>query len=268
MTRLLDGQTYEWWQEKATRWTAGTTIDETIQTVQAYNQKEYKVIINSIAAVAHDQKSIDQVRDLYMLLLNAIHERRVNAGITVRLTNIGIGYSFVSAKKALKEVLQKAHRQKVDVEIDMEERPFVEDTIKLITEILEEGHSLRQCVQAGIKDIYPHVLALQKKGGERLTFRIVTGSCYKETLELSETETIKQYYRLMMTCGKRSAIGTNITERILCAKANQMETQILLGFENRQPKHSIDTIYACFGDWKTNVGIRGYIQRREKSVSS
>lgn len=268
MVKLLDGKSYSWWKEKAKRWTAGCTIGEAIARVKEINRRGFRVVINSIAGQSHDRESIFRVCDNYLSLIDAINKHRLNAGITMRSTNLGIDFSYNETKRALQAVLKRAEEKNVKIEVDMEERPYVEKTIKLISDVVHDNYHLRLCIQAGLKDIYDQVNKLSRAAGDRLTFRVVTGSCYKETLELDEPGTVKQFYRLMLLCGKNSAVGTMITERILCAKAVGMESQVLMGFENNQPKNSVDTIYAAFGDWKTNEGIRGYIQRREKSVSS
>lgn len=267
MTDLLDGYTTSWWKEKAKQWTAGGTIDEAIKTVKAYNNKGFRVLINSIAGQSFDLPSIIKVQNNYLSLVETIYKNKLNAGITTRSTNLGLVYSFNETRKALQSVLQKAKEKNVRIEMDTEERPHVEKTMQLTTEMVNLGFSLRVCVQSGIKNNYETVIKTLHNIRNNLTFRVVTGSCYKETLELNEAETIKQYYQLMLLLGNQSAVGTHITERILCAKAIGMEAQVLLGFENRQPRNSIDTIYAAFGDWKTNEGIRGYILRREKSVA-
>jgi len=263
MPKLLDGKTNTWWQNKAKKWTAGSSVNEAVRCVKKYNKKGYRVIINSIADVSHDQKALELIRDKYIELIEAIKKNRLNASITVRTSNLGIGYSYQEAKNALEAVLKKAKASQLRVEVDMEEREFAKKTLKAVTELAKKGYRFRVCIQSAVKDIDRQVARL-RKANKNLSFRIVTGSCYKETMELDEPKTIKQFYKLIFLAGKETAIGTHITERILCAKANGIESQVLMGFESKQPKGSVDTIYACFGDWKTNAGIRGYIQRREK----
>jgi len=260
MPELIDNQTHEWWKEKSKKWTAGSNPDEALECIKNFNKTDYRVVINSIGPEATDKETIEKSKNNYLILIDMISKNNLNAGITVRLTNLGINYSYDETKKALRTVLNRAKENNILVEIDMEERSVVEKTIKIASEMIDEGYLFRLCIQSGIKDIYDQVVKLK----DNISFRIVTGSCYKETLEVDEPETIKQFYRIMLLCGNGSAIGTHITERLLCAKANNMETQVLMAFENEQPKGSVDTIYACFGDWKTNEGIRGYIKRREQ----
>lgn len=266
MSQLLDKKPHKWWQEKAKKWTAGSSIDEAVKCVKKYNQKDYKTIINSIADVAQNPDDIEIMKNKYIDLINAIAKHQLNAGITVRLSNLGMKFSKKKTQSALEEVLTAAQKTQVEIEIDMEERPFVEDAIKMALDFSTAGYQFRLCLQSGIEDIIDKANKLIKKSKNKITFRVVTGSCYPETLEVDEPSTIKQFYQLIDICDQKSAVGTHITERILCAKASGLETQVLMGFEDQQPKGSIDTIYACFGDWKTNAGIRGYIQRREQSV--
>ncbi|MFH0837381.1 MAG: proline dehydrogenase family protein [Candidatus Aenigmatarchaeota archaeon] len=261
----IDGKPEQWWIEKSNKWVAGSTIIETIRTINKYNKKGYRIIVNSINAVSNDSVSIEKVKNNYTELIKKISENKCNAGITIRASNLGIGYSYKEAKRALQEVLETSKKLKVSVEMDIEEREFVEDTIKIASEMLEQGYSFRMCMQAALKNARKYLEQLiksAKKGKSNITFRIVTGSCYPKTKELSEENTVKQFYELM-DLKKGSAIGSHVIDRVLSANNKKIEAQVLMGFENTAAGKLANTLYAPFGDWRTNEGIRGYIQRRE-----
>ncbi|MFH0836852.1 MAG: proline dehydrogenase family protein [Candidatus Aenigmatarchaeota archaeon] len=258
-------KTEAWWIEKSNKWIAGSTIEKTVDTIKRYNKKGYRVVVNSINAVSNDTNSVENVKKNYIKLMEEIAKNKCNAGITIRTSNIGIGYSYNEAKKALEEVLKKSKEFNVPVEMDIEEREYVESTVKLACEMLTKGYCFRICMQSALKDTPKHLkklLDVAKKGKSSITFRIVTGSCYAKTKELTEEETVKQFYDLMCL-QKGSAIGSHVIDRVIYANKKKIEAQALMGFENTAAGRLANTLYAPFGDWRTNDGIRGYIQRRE-----
>ena len=228
------GKPEQWWIEKSNKWIAGSMVSDVIETIKKYNKKEYRVIVNSINSVSNDNTAIANVKKNYIELMKEISKNKCNAGITVRTSNLGIAYSYNGAKKALQEVLEASKKLKVPVEIDIEEREFVDNTVKIAAEMLEQGHCFRMCMQSALKNARKNIgllLKASKKGNTKITFRIVTGSCYPETKELNEENTVKQFYELMVL-QKGSAIGSHVIDRVLYANKSRIEAQVLMGFEN------------------------------------
>lgn len=226
-------------------------------------------MINVLGEKLDTEEQTNWFAGQYETILEGINKRKLNAGISLKLTSIGLLNDGL-AERNLEYILERG--DETDIEVDMESRNFVEKIIEIAEKMLGKGYKFRIAMQSALKSAYNYTKGLKEcaeaNGGD-ISFRICTGSCYgknengyETTLELSEKETDEQFYKLMDLAGKGSAVGTGKIERALYAKKEGMEVQSLKGDENTEVGKIADTFYVCFGDWRTNEGVRKYILRR------
>jgi proline dehydrogenase len=72
-------------------------------------------------------------------VLDAIHENKLNANLSIKPTSLGLGIDFDFAYKNIKSVIEKANGMNTFVRIDMENAPYTTITLDLYKKLRSEG---------------------------------------------------------------------------------------------------------------------------------
>ncbi len=168
----------------ASRFVAGTTIDEAIDVVKALNEKGINATLDQLGEHTATPEEANAAADGIIAVLEAIQKAGVRSNISIKLTQIGMGMDDEVCRANLSRILSVAKKYGNFVRIDIEDSPWVDKTIQLYNEQYERGlavNTFGMAVQSYLYRAEQDVRAMLSKG---IRFRLVKGA-YKEPPEVA-----------------------------------------------------------------------------------
>ncbi len=174
---LVTGWSFAW--RAASRFIAGSTIDEAIQVIKTLNAKGINATLDQLGEHTTTPEEANRAADGILLVLDAIQNAQVRSNVSIKLTQIGMGMDDEVCRANLTRILERVQKFSNFIRIDIEDSPWVDQTIALYEEQLARGFTPRTVGMAMQSYLYraeKDVRALVEKG---TTFRLIKGA-YKE----------------------------------------------------------------------------------------
>jgi proline dehydrogenase len=127
--RLITRWGFAW--RTASRFVAGETSVEAIQAVQALNQPGIQASLDHLGENTMSPQAAVQATAEILLALDKIQEAGVRSNVSIKLTQIGLALDHDLCQQNLLTILERARQYQNFVRIDMEDSPFIEDTLSL-----------------------------------------------------------------------------------------------------------------------------------------
>lgn len=161
----------------ATRFVAGETLTSAIAAARALNEKGINVTLDHLGEFTSNPDEARQSTDDAIAILDAAAQSGVRAGISIKLSQIGLAIDKDLCVENLRRILQAAQIHGNFVRIDMEDAPTVDDTLALYRQMRAEGfENLGVVLQAYLYRTEADVTALLQEGAH---IRLCKGA-YKE----------------------------------------------------------------------------------------
>jgi proline dehydrogenase len=114
------------------RFVAGMEIEDALRVAEAMNRQGIAVTLDSLGESVRSEAEAHQAAEIYHQLLDAIAEHNLNANISVKLTQMGLGISPTLAESIAGGLAE--HAQAVDsfLRIDMEDSPLTDVTLEIV----------------------------------------------------------------------------------------------------------------------------------------
>src|SRR5664279_1490870 len=103
----------------SSRFIAGMEIDDALRVAEAVNQQGMAVTLDSLGESVTSEAEAHRAADIYHQLLDQIAARKLNANISVKLTQMGLELSPALAESIAGSLAQHAHSTESFVRIDM-----------------------------------------------------------------------------------------------------------------------------------------------------
>jgi len=113
------------------RFVAGMSVEEALDACQRVNKEGIAVTLDSLGESVTTEAESRKSADIYHELLDAIHTRRLNANVSVKLSQVGMDFDPALAERIVGEMVEHAARVQSFVRIDMEGSPYTEATIAM-----------------------------------------------------------------------------------------------------------------------------------------
>jgi proline dehydrogenase len=113
------------------RFVAGMSVEEALAACQRVNKEGIAVTLDSLGESVTTEAESRKSADIYHELLDAIHTRRLNANVSVKLSQVGMDFDPALAERIVGEMVEHAARVQSFVRIDMEGSPYTEATIAM-----------------------------------------------------------------------------------------------------------------------------------------
>jgi len=123
-------------QRFAARFVAGETIDEALAAVQALNRKRISASLDLLGESVHNEAEARANEREYLCMLDRIHQRQLDANVSVKLTAMGLDISEELCVDILHNVLERAKQYRTFVRVDMEGSAYTERTLRLVEDRL------------------------------------------------------------------------------------------------------------------------------------
>ena len=196
----------------ARRFVAGETLAAAIPVVRTLNQQGMHVTLARLGEHVHDAQVAQEATDAYIHLLHVIHQEKLDATVSLKLSLIGQMFDLALCRENLARIMEVAHAHDIFVRLDMEDSSLVPSTLELFEYFYPRypdhiGPVLQAYLKRTARDV-ERMCELKAK------VRLVKGA-YKEPPEVAyqDIETIREkfieYMQALMVRARYPAIATH-----------------------------------------------------------
>ena len=115
----------------ASRFVAGETLDDALAAVRALNARGISASLDLLGESVTNEREARAAGAAYLQILDRIHEQKLDANASVKLTAMGLDISEDLCVAILHEILGRAREYATFVRIDMESSAYTERTLHL-----------------------------------------------------------------------------------------------------------------------------------------
>lgn len=116
----------------SSRFVAGMEIEDALRVAEAINRQGMKVSLDSLGESVTSDVEAHRSADIYHRLLDSIAERKLNANVSVKLTQMGLELSPDLAESIAEDLARHARAAGSFVRIDMEGSQFTQVTLDIV----------------------------------------------------------------------------------------------------------------------------------------
>jgi proline dehydrogenase len=133
----------------AGRFVAGTSLEEAMDVARELNRLGIASMLDHLGENVTTAAEAAAATDTYVGAVKRIHEAdELDAGVSVKLTQLGLDQSVELALENIERVLEAAKSRRTMVMIDMEASEYVDRTLEVVRTLRERGHDVGVCLQA------------------------------------------------------------------------------------------------------------------------
>jgi len=147
------------------RFVAGETLDQAIAAAHELNKRGASVSLDHLGEHVTDRAQAEVARDDYLACLDAIGSHGIDGNISVKLSQLGMGFDNDMAADSLDRLARRAGGVGTTVSVDMEESALTQSTIDLYSAAQEDHGNLGLAVQAYLHRTTEDLDALIPLGG-------------------------------------------------------------------------------------------------------
>ena len=239
----------------ALRFVAGETLDEAVAAARRINDAGMTVSLDHLGEHVTDAAAAITARDDYLACIDRIAAEGLDANISIKLTQLGMGFDDALCAASLDALAKRAAAAGTTVTIDMEESAHTAATLRLYAAAQTENGNLGVALQAYLRrtpDDLAFVIPLQGH------IRLCKGAYDEpEAIAFRSRDEVDAAYdrlsRVLMAAEEvLPAIGTHDEHRIVLAEE--------LGAVRRQP-WEFQMLYGVRGKLQRELTAAGYRMR-------
>jgi proline dehydrogenase len=242
------------------RFVAGMSVDDVLAVCDRVNREGIAATLDSLGESVTTEAEAQRSAAIYHQLLDAIEARKLNANVSIKLSQVGMDVDPALAERIVGEMVEHAARAKSFVRIDMEGSPYTEATIAM-TERLHAKFpgNVGTVLQAYLFRTDTDTDRLLRQG---IRIRLCKGA-YKEGPEVAfpaKADVDANYVDLM----KRMVTFSNNGKGVFCGIATHDEAIVnqMRAFvnDNKIDKHAFEfqMLYGVRRDLQRRLAAEGY----------
>lgn len=186
----------------ADRYVAGEKIVDMLKTVRDLNRRGMMATVDVLGEFIHQREEAHQAAQIYKDILEAIHKERLNANISVKLSQMGLLLDLELCYEIMADLVATADRYGNFVRIDMENSACTSDTIdlylKLRARFSNVGIVLQAYLRRTLQDVL-HISETLERSGDTANFRLCKGIYIEpRTLAYRNHTLIHKNYTLLL----------------------------------------------------------------------
>lgn len=135
----------------ARRFVAGDDVSQAIAAVRALNADGLKATLDNLGEDSHDRAHALAAAAENLNMLRALAQSGVDANISLKLTQLGMGFDDVLAKESLLKIVEEAEKLGSFVRIDMEGSKFTQKTLDIFYSIHDKHPGVGIVLQAMLR---------------------------------------------------------------------------------------------------------------------
>lgn len=168
----------------SSRFVAGMTLDDAMRAAEAVNRQGIAVTLDSLGESVTSENEAHKAAEVYHRLLDTIAARKLNANVSVKLTQMGLELSPELAETIAANLVQHAASTKNFVRIDMEDSRLTQVTLDIVRR-LHARAGLRDHVGIVIQAyLYRSQADIEQLLADGIRVRLCKGA-YKEPAEVA-----------------------------------------------------------------------------------
>ena len=168
----------------SSRFVAGMEIDDALRVAEAVNQQGMSVSLDSLGESVTSEGVAHKAAEVYHRLLDAIAERKLNANVSVKLTQLGLLLAPELAERIADNLVNHARSVDNFVRIDMEDSSLTQVTLDIVRR-LNAKPGLRGAVGTVIQSyLYRSQADVEQLLADGIRIRLCKGA-YKEPPEVA-----------------------------------------------------------------------------------
>ena len=168
----------------SSRFVAGMEIEDALRVAEAINRQGMHVTLDSLGESVNSELEAHASAEIYHRLLDAIAERRLDANVSVKLTQMGLELSTELAERIAESLAQHAHAAGSFLRIDMEGSPLTQVTLDIVRR-LHAKPELRGSIGVVIQSyLYRSQSDIEQLLADGIRVRLCKGA-YKEPAEIA-----------------------------------------------------------------------------------
>lgn len=237
----------------ARRFVAGETLDEAMAVTRDLNAQNMVVTLDHLGESVERDDQARQAMEDYLTLIDRIDREKVESGISIKLTQLGLAIDRGLCRSHLRGIAAAARERNTFVRIDMEASQYVQPTLDLFYELHGEFANVGVVIQSYLRRSEADARALRDCSA---SVRVCKGA-YKEPADLAfqkKDEVDKNFGRLveiLMDSDAPLAVATHDLEMIEAAKRlggiragkTPVEFQMLYGVRRDLQRQLVDEGY-------------------------
>ncbi len=178
------------------RFVAGETMEEALQIVARLQQEGFSVSLDHLGENVSSEAEADAAHDVYMCLLDQIQARKLDANVSVKLTQMGLDLSEANCARRMAELLQRAASYGNFVRVDMESSAYTDRTLQMVRCLRGRHANVGTVIQSYL---YRSEKDVQQLLSEGVRIRLCKGA-YQEPPEVAfahKRDVDENYVKLM-----------------------------------------------------------------------
>ncbi|MGH9585905.1 MAG: proline dehydrogenase family protein [Acidobacteriaceae bacterium] len=241
----------------SSRFVAGMDIEDVLRAAQSLQNQGIASTLDSLGENVTTPDEARRSADVYHRLLDAIAARKLNANVSLKLTQMGMDLDPALASKIVSELVDHAVAVNNFVRIDMEGSEYTQATLDLTralhSNIANQGH-VGVVVQAYLYRTAEDINSLVSQG---IRLRLCKGA-YKEPPAVAfanKSDVDSNYVRLtrtLLASGNYHGIATHDPAMIAAAKNFVQEKSI------RKSSFEFQMLYGIRRDLQRSLVAEGY----------
>jgi proline dehydrogenase len=164
----------------ASRFVAGTKIEDAITAIQELNAKGINVTLDHLGENTTKPEEASEATDEILNTLDEIKKTNLCANVSIKLTQIGLSLDERLCAENLEKILSRARGHDNFVRIDMEDTPYTDKTINLFYQMRKKGYKNTGLVLQSY--LYRTEADARKLLGDFTPIRLVKGA-YQEPVD-------------------------------------------------------------------------------------
>lgn len=264
----------------AKRFVAAETFEETVPKIKSINENGIKVTLDLLGENVADKTTADETVEIYLNLLNNIHDAGLKSTISIKLTMMGLDINKDYCKENLFKLLDETQRLNSFVRIDMEGSDYTQGTIDIFKEAFQKyPKNVGVVIQAYLKRTKKDIDELAELGAD---IRLCKGAysepssiAYQSMPEIREA--FKEYAKVLFENTSFPRIATHDDELIEWVKIytsengiskDRFEFQMLYGLRENTMKEFAESgynarVYVPYGTMWFPYFKRRLMERKE-----
>jgi proline dehydrogenase len=120
----------------ASRFVAGETLDTALDAVRALNAKKITASLDLLGESVSNEPEARAASREYLVMLDRIHEQKLDANVSVKLTQMGLDVDEELCVEIMQSILTRARDYQTFVRLDMEGSAYTERTLRMFEDRL------------------------------------------------------------------------------------------------------------------------------------
>jgi proline dehydrogenase len=244
------------------RFIAGNNLDETVTSGRRLNRAGIMLTMDHLGESVSTDDAADVAGRVYLKMLDRIKHESLKATVSLKPTQLGLAIDPERCGHRIRAIVEKAVSHGLSVEIDMEDSPYTDATLKIYEQLLKVDRDLRVCLQSYLNRTDSDIRRLIDLGG---SVRLVKGA-YREPEEVAvqaKREVNAAFLRHMqmsltpdaVLAGFRLAVASHDDKLVQAAKE--------IALKNRVGKKDFEFqfLYGIRTDLQESLSAEGYMVR-------